>query len=105
LIIIEEVKKKYLIPTEQKIAICNAEEIKGMVVLLEQQQQQLEEVYKELHIANDMIRELKKKNRYQKYMQLEAQNLEFDKKLRSANKEIERLLVVQQAYEAYKKAY
>jgi hypothetical protein len=105
MIIIEEIKKKYLIPSELKIAICNAEEIKDMVILLEQQQQQLKEAYKELHIANDMIRDLKAKNRYQKYLQLEEHNLDLDKKLREANQKIESLLVVQSAYEAYKKAH
>jgi hypothetical protein len=105
LIVIEEIKKKYLIPSELKIATCNAEEIKDMVILLEQQQTQLAEAYKELHIANDMIRQLKEKNRYKKYLQLEEQNLEFDKKLRTANEKIESLLVVKEAYEAYKKAH
>jgi hypothetical protein len=105
MIIIEEIKKKYLIPSEIKIAICNADEIKELVLLLDQQQKQLEEAYKELHIANDMIRDLKAKNRYQKYMQLEEHNLDLDKKLREANQEIERLIVVQSAYEAYKKAH
>jgi hypothetical protein len=105
MIVIEEIKKKYLIPSELKIAICNAEEIKDMVILLEQQQKQLEEAYKELHIANDMIRDLKVKNRYQKYMQMEEHNLDLDKKLREANQKIESLLVVQAAYEAYKKAH
>jgi hypothetical protein len=105
MIVIEEIKKKYLISSELKIAICNAEEIKDMVILLEQQQKQLEEAYKELKIANDMIRDLKTKNRYQKYMQLEEKNLKFDKKLREANQEIERLQVVAKAYDAYKKAH
>lgn len=105
MIILEEVKKKYLITSDIKIAVCNAEEIKEIILLAESQQVLLEEAYKELHIANDMIRQLKEKNRYQKYMQLEKQNLEFDKKLRAANEKIESLLVVKEAYEAYKKAH
>jgi hypothetical protein len=38
-------------------------------------------------------------------MQLEEKNLKFDKKLREANQEIERLQVVAKAYDAYKKAH
>lgn len=51
------------------------------------------------------IRELKNKNRVKKYYAVEVENLDLVKKLNAANKEIERLLVVQQAYEAYKKTY
>jgi hypothetical protein len=112
LIIIEEIKKKYLIPSELKIAVCNADEIKDMVILLEQQQKQLEEAYKELAIANEKIRELKTLKRVKKLYELEQNNLEFaqenselTKKLKAANEKIESLLVVQQTYEAYKKAY
>jgi hypothetical protein len=51
------------------------------------------------------IRELKNKNRVKKYFAVEAENLDLVKKLQAANKEVERLLVVEQAYAAYKKAY
>jgi hypothetical protein len=112
LINIEEIKKKYLIPSEIKIAICNADEIKEMVLLLDQQQQQLAEAYKELQIANDMIRELKTLKRVKKVYELEQNNLEFAqensellKKLKAANQEVERLQVVAKAYDAYKKAH
>lgn len=112
MIIIEEVKKKYFIPSELKIAICNADEIKELIILIEQQQTQLEEAYKELHIANDMIRELKALRRVKKLYELEQNNLEFaqenselTKKLCAANQEIVRLQVVAKAYEAYKKAH
>jgi hypothetical protein len=105
LIIIEEIKKKYFIQSKSDIAVGKAEEIKELILFAESQQKQIEEAYKELHIANDMIRDLKEKNRYQKYMQLEEHNLDLDKKLHAANQKIEELIVVQAAYEAYKKAH
>lgn len=65
---IEEAKKKYLMPSDLKIAICNVDDIKDMITTIESLQQQLEK-------AEGTIRELKKKTRYQKYMQLEQENL------------------------------
>jgi protease II len=105
LINLEEVKKKYFIQSACEIFVGQASEIKTLFTLLEQQQTQLEEANKEIAIANEKIRELKNLRLVKKNMQLEEQNLELDKKLRAANQQVERLLVVKDAYEAYKKAY
>lgn len=72
---IEEAKKKFLTPSEFKIAICSVDEIKEMVLTIEQQKNELENMNLELFEARKTIRELKNKNRYHKYMQLEQENL------------------------------
>ena len=43
--------------------------------------------------------------RSKQYWDMVRENLEMAQKLKAAEKEIERLLVVEQAYEAYKKAH
>jgi hypothetical protein len=70
----------------------------SLIQTIQQQEQTIEKQREE-------IRVLKNKNRVKKYFALEAENLDLIKKLREANKVVERLLVVQQAYEAYKKAH
>jgi hypothetical protein len=105
LINVEEAKKKFLLSSGYQIAITSVHEIKEMINTIEEQQTQLEEANKEIAIANEKIRELKNMRLVKKNMQLEEQNLELDKKLRAANQQVERLLVIKDAYEAYKKAY
>jgi hypothetical protein len=105
LINIDEVKKKFLLSSSYQIVVTSVDEVKEMIQIIVEQQQQLEEAYKELHIANDMIKGFKKKSRIKTYLALEAENLEFAQKLHKANQEIERLLIVEESYAAYKKTH
>jgi hypothetical protein len=78
--------------------MINVQARDSLIQTIQQQEQTIEKQREE-------IRELKNKNRVKKYFALEAENLDLVKKLREANKEVERLLVVEKAYEAYKKTY
>lgn len=59
----DEFKEKYSHDTESKIFVGNAAEIRNFINAYEQQQTAIEDMSKELKIANDMIKDLKQQVR------------------------------------------
>ena len=55
----EAFKSKYIIDTQSKVFVGNADEIRAFITEYEETKAALEEVTKELTIANGMIKELK----------------------------------------------
>jgi hypothetical protein len=59
----EAMKKKYNFETPVEVFVGNAAEIRNLIAAYEETQTALEEMSKELKIANDMIKELKSNSR------------------------------------------
>ncbi|SMQ75898.1 hypothetical protein SAMN05444673_2556 [Bacillus sp. OV166] len=59
----EAIKNKYLNDNGSKIFVGNANEIRSLILSYEEQQKALEEMSKELRVANGMIKELKAERR------------------------------------------
>jgi len=57
------IKEKYSKDTESKIFVGNADEIRGLIAGYEEQQKVIEDLTKEIKIANSMIKELKASQR------------------------------------------
>jgi hypothetical protein len=55
----EAFKQKYINDTGVEVFVGNAAEIRSFIAIYEEKQVALEEMSKELKIANDMIKELK----------------------------------------------
>lgn len=71
----EAFKQKYVNDTGVEVFVGNAAEIRSFIAIFEEKQKALEDMSKELKIANDIIKDLKEKERLAykkaKYMDLD----------------------------------